>query len=119
MIKDEIGKAISAHGQWKQKLRFAIDTGASEAQPAKVKKDNNCAFGKWLHEHIAPEEKKSPYYTQVVDLHARFHSEAGIILGLAVIGKKDAANERMKMGSDFSKLSSELTKILQDWRAAA
>ncbi len=119
MIKDEIGNAISAHGQWKQKLRVAIDTGASEAKPERVSKDSNCAFGKWLHERIEPEHKKSPYYAEVRELHAKFHREAGAILSLAVVGKKDAANERMKMGGEFAKISGQLTKTLQDWRAAA
>ena len=52
-VHDEIDKAISAHGMWKQKLRNAIDTGECESTPAKVKMDNNCAFGKWLYERIS------------------------------------------------------------------
>jgi methyl-accepting chemotaxis protein len=118
MIKDEIGKAISAHGQWKQKLRVAIDTGASEAKPEKVKQDSNCAFGKWLHQAIAAENKKSPFYAEVIALHASFHKEAGAILELAVAGNKDAANDRMKLGGEFAKISGTLTKKLQEWRSA-
>ncbi|MEE9335231.1 MAG: CZB domain-containing protein [Granulosicoccaceae bacterium] len=119
MFEDVIGKAISAHGQWKQKLRNAIDTGASDITPEQGKQDCNCAFGKWLYEHIPAEQKTSPYYKEVRKLHADFHTEAGTILGMAIVGKKDEANARMKMGGNFSKLSSQLTKKLQEWRASA
>jgi len=119
MYEDEIGKAISAHGQWKQKLRSAIDTGSSDIGPDKVKQDCNCAFGIWLYEHMPEEAKSSTYYKEVREMHARFHIEAGTILGLAVSGNKKDANERMKMGGEFSKLSSQLVKKLQEWRAAA
>lgn len=118
MFEEEIGKAISAHGQWKQKLRSAIDSGSSDIAPEQVKQDCNCAFGKWLYGNMPEERKSSPYYKDVREMHARFHSEAGTIMGLAINGKKDDANDRMKMGSEFSKLSSQLTKKLQEWRAA-
>ncbi|MET1255541.1 CZB domain-containing protein [Aliikangiella maris] len=58
---DEISKAIAAHGQWKQKLRTAIDTGECESTPERVKQDNNCSFGKWLHERIDLAAKESPH----------------------------------------------------------
>jgi len=119
MYEDEIGKAISAHGKWKQKLRSAIDTGSSDVSPEKVKQDCNCAFGKWLYEHMPAEAKASPYYKEVREMHARFHTEAGTIMGLAISGKKNDANERMKMGGEFSKISGQLTRKLQEWRAAA
>ncbi|MEE9335230.1 MAG: CZB domain-containing protein [Granulosicoccaceae bacterium] len=119
MFEDEIGKAISAHGQWKQKLRGAIDTGSSDTTPEKVRQDCNCAFGKWLYEHMPADQKSTSYYKEVRELHAKFHVEAGSILGLAVVGKKNEANELMKMGGNFSKLSSQLTKKLQEWRASA
>lgn len=48
-VQEEISKAIAAHGQWKQKLRNAIETQECESTPSKVKMDNNCSFGKWLY----------------------------------------------------------------------
>ena len=115
-VHDEINKAISAHGQWKQKLRTAIKTCECESTPDKVKMDNNCSFGKWLHERIDPSVKGTKFYNEVVDLHAQFHKEAGYILELALNGNKEEANSLMKLGSTFSSLSSKLTIKLKEWQ---
>lgn len=114
-IRDEIPKAISAHGQWKVKLKRAIDTGECDSTPAKVKRDNNCSFGKWLHERIETQHRSTPYYNEVVKLHADFHKEAGSILELALNGSKDEATQKLGLGSDFSSLSSRLTKKMTEW----
>jgi Chemoreceptor zinc-binding domain len=71
-IQDEINNTIAAHGQWKQKLRTAIDTGESESTPEKVCKDNNCSFGKWIHERIEPSQKSSPHYSRALKLNSDF-----------------------------------------------
>jgi len=113
---DEIDKAISAHGMWKHKLRKAIDVGECESTPEKVCMDNNCAFGKWLHERIDASAKESDYYREIVDLHAKFHKEAGSILGLALQGNKGAANSRMTLTSPFTVLSGTLTRTMKAWQ---
>ena len=115
-VYEEINQAIAAHGQWKQKLRTAIDTGVCESTPDKVKLDNNCSFGKWLHERIDPSVKGTTYYNEVVILHAQFHKEAGSILELALNGNKEEAMNRMQLGSAFSSLSSKLTIKLNEWQ---
>ena len=115
-VKDEIDMAIAAHGFWKQRLRTAIATGKCESTPDKVKQDNNCSFGKWLHERIDPAVKSSSYYKEALSLHAEFHQEAGCILEIALKGEKEEANELLRIGSDFSRLSSALTQKLQEWK---
>lgn len=115
-VHDEIDQAIAAHREWKFKLRTAIDTGECESTPEKVKKDNNCSFGKWLHERIDPSVKGSPYYNEIVDLHARFHKEAGSILEMALNGKPEKARELMESGNDFVTLSSLLTLKMTEWQ---
>lgn len=114
---EEIGKAISAHGQWKMKLRKAIDTGECESTPFRVKQDCNCAFGKWLHQRIDPRTKATPQYPDIVRLHADFHKEAGTILELALYGDKDEARSRIGLGSHFSRISAELTKEMSAWQS--
>ena len=89
---------------WKQKLRQAIDAGECEPTPDKVKLDNNCAFGKWLNERIDPSVKKSPFYTEIVSLHAQFH--------------KESANELMGITKGFAKYSGALTKKMKEWQAS-
>jgi len=112
----EIDKAISAHGMWKQKLRNAIETGKSESTPDKVSQDNNCSFGKWLHERIDPVAKSSPFYAEVLDLHAAFHKEAGSILEHALKGEKEQANKLMGLGENFAKCSGALTRKMKEWQ---
>lgn len=115
-VNEEIGKAISAHGQWKRKLKLAIDTGECESTPERVKQDCNCAFGQWLHNRIDPNAKASPFYRDALNTHAEFHREAGSILELALNGEKDAANERMALGSTFSSVSARLTRTMTEWQ---
>ena len=115
-VHDEINQAIAAHGQWKVKLRNAIETGECESTPDKVKQDNNCSFGKWLHERIDPEVKHSPFYKEIVYLHAQFHKEAGAILELALNGNKKEAENLMKSWSSFSGLSGKLTRKMMEWQ---
>jgi len=115
-VKDEINKAISAHGMWKHKLRTAIDTGECESTPLKVKRDNNCAFGKWLHERIDNDSKGSAFYSEVVDLHKHFHQEAGAILELALDGDPEQARGLMAIGQPFAKYSAALTRKLKEWQ---
>ena len=115
-IKEEIDKAIAAHGQWKGKLRTAIETGQCESTPEKVKQDNNCSFGKWLYYRIDETYKNSAHYKTILDLHAKFHQEAGSILELAMNGDKTTASEKMGLGKPFRHLSAELTENLNDWK---
>lgn len=111
---EEIKKAIGAHGMWKTRLRSAVDTGTSEFTVDKVKADNNCDFGKWLH-GLPNEEKKTENWTKIRDLHAKFHVEAAKILDSALTGKKDVAVKGLEVTSDFSKLSASLTTAMIGW----
>ncbi len=117
-VYEEIDKAIAAHGMWKQKLRKAIDTGECESTPERVKQDNNCSFGKWLHERIDPTVKNMPQYAEILQLHADFHREAGAILALALTGSPEEAKQRIGLGSDFAKVSALLTKKMRAWQEA-
>lgn len=113
---DDISNAIAAHGRWKQTLREAIKTGVCESTPERVKQDNNCSFGKWLHERIDPKDKNSAFYDEVVDLHAKFHLEAGSILELALNGAPDKATSLMQIRGQFSILSANLTSKMKQWQ---
>lgn len=115
-IREEIDAAVGAHGAWKQKLRTAIETGECESTPERVKKDDNCSFGKWLHHRMDEQYKKSPFYSEIISLHAAFHREAGAILEMALNGEKEAANDKMKLSSEFSKLSASLTAKMREWQ---
>lgn len=114
-MNEEITAAIAAHGQWKQRLIDAIDTGNSEFKPDVLKQDNQCAFGKWFYSLPAAEQNSSSG-KEIKDLHAKFHQYAGNILHLALIGKKDEARKEIGFGSEYSKCSSQLVSALTKWK---
>lgn len=113
--KDEITKAIGAHGLWKQRLRQAIDTGKSDFTVEKVRPDNNCDFGKWLH-GLAAGDKTSAHWKTVQELHANFHQEASRVLDLALKGKKPDAEKGIAPDSPFAKVSTSLTGAMMKWK---
>lgn len=117
MENENIDKAITAHGAWKERLANAIANGSSDFDPEVVKLPDKCEFGKWLYGgDISADAKTGDYYPKAVDLHARFHVEAGKILTLALAGNKTEAEGLMADGSEFTQLSSTLTGLLNDWK---
>lgn len=115
-IKDEINKAIAAHGMWKQRLRLAIDTTNSEFTVERVRPDNLCEFGKWIYS-LSPSDQQSPHWKTVKELHAKFHIAAAHVLELALKGKKKEAETAFTSGSDFARVSSELTSAMMKWKS--
>lgn len=113
--KDAIKKGIGAHGMWKQRLIKAIKTGESEWTPTVVCQDNQCEFGKWLYSCSA-EEKSSPHFNNVKDLHAQFHKSAANVLTLALAKKQADAEKEIASGSDYANHSSALTKEMMQWQ---
>lgn len=119
MDTENITKAISAHGQWKERLAHAIWSGTSEFNPEVVKLPDRCELGQWLYgSDIAADAKASAYYQKAVDVHAQFHVEASTVLSLALQGDMAQAEKRMAPGSAFANLSTTLTDVLKDWKAA-
>jgi hypothetical protein len=114
--KDEIQKAISAHGMWKARLLTAVNTGSSDFTVAQVSSDQNCDFGKWLYNGIDGTTRSSPHYEEVRRLHAGFHSAAGKVLGSALGGNAPAAKASIEdQKGEYATASSTLTKALMGW----
>jgi len=103
-----ISKAIGIHSKWTYHIKQAVKTEATEYDPAIVKTDNSCEFGKWLYNDAPPELKRLPIYREIKDIHARFHVEASRVLTLALSGKKYEAIEAIRLGSEYEHLSSIL-----------
>ena len=114
---EEINKAIGAHGMWKQRLREAINTGKSDFTVERVRPDNLCDFGKWLYS-LPANDQTSPQWNAVRELHGKFHVTAARVLSLAVGGHKQEAEAALDPGSQFSKVSVELTAAMMKWKAA-
>lgn len=115
-MKEEIKKAIGAHGMWKTRLRNAMDTGKIEIPIATIRTDNQCDFGKWLYGvSIDPQHKLSEHYKKVKEMHASFHQVAASVAGLILAGKKSEAEKMMDMQGEYTLVSEKLTKLMVEW----
>lgn len=111
--KEQIDKAMVAHGMWKMRLRIAINSGQSDFDPLVVRTDNQCEFGKWLY---SLQDTSSPFYEQVRTLHASFHTAAADVLTKALNGNSKEALSSMNVGGDYDQISSALSDKLQEWK---
>ena|SRR6218665_3572831 len=114
-IIDEITSAIGAHGAWKLRLRTAISHGSSDVTPEIVAKDDQCAFGKWLHgSSLDADIRAGKPYEVVQRLHADFHRCAGDVLRKAVSGQARDANTLFE--GEFTERSQILVTALTKWK---
>jgi len=112
----EIEKAIGAHGMWKARLKAAIDTGKSEMPVETIRVDNQCEFGKWLYgATLSAQDKTSPHYSKVKELHAQFHKTAARVAALALSGKKAEAEKMIASGGEYAEASAKLTGAMMEW----
>lgn len=115
----QITAALAAHGQWKARLRTAIAEGKCDLTVTIALRDDQCAFGKWLHGEASPELRSSAHYSSCKQLHAEFHRAAGEVLQLALAGKKAEAEAKLASGTPFTGTSMKLTLELSNWLKAA
>ena len=112
----QIEMALAAHAAWKERLRQAIDTRSSATPVDTVRRDDQCAFGKWLTgPTLSRDLKRTAGYEKCRRLHSRFHAAAGSVLAAALAGRKDEANRAMCGGSEFAEISTQLTSALVAW----
>jgi Chemoreceptor zinc-binding domain len=115
--KSEIDQAIGAHGMWTARLKMAIASGTSDTPIETIRKDTECAFGRWLHgPGLAEVEKEGLPYREVRDLHARFHEFAAQVAEFAQAGKQNEAEQMMATGGAFTEASRRLTQAMVAWR---
>jgi hypothetical protein len=113
-MKEQIEKAIAAHGAWKTRLEGAIETGKIDTPVETIKMDNQCAFGKWLYgDGASIASQHAARYGNVKDLHAQFHIAAGQVAELAIAGKKSEASQAMN--ANYLAASTALNKEMTEW----
>jgi len=109
----DFGEVVHNHSHWKFLLKKAIESGQCELSVAHVRDVHHCAFGRWLHSSAG---RSLPNYSEVVELHQRFHEEAANVLELALQRHFYQASEQLKLGSRFSQASANLISKLSDVR---
>jgi hypothetical protein len=99
----DLSTAISAHAEWKTKLRSAAEKKEA-LDVATISADNCCALGKWLHGEAKAKYGALPAYKECVTTHARFHSAAGEVA--AKVNKAQFNDSLIGPGSPFGAASS-------------
>lgn len=92
----------------------AIDTGQSDVPVEQARRNDACAFGKWLSSGVNPADQRSPHYARAVELHTRFHQAAGRVLTFALEHHKNEAASAIRPGTPFAVTSAELTMTVLD-----
>ena len=103
--------AISAHREWKVKLRGAI-AAHGQLDADKVCQDNQCPLGKWLHGPGGATWGGKPSFVALVDKHAEFHRTAGEVARRINAGDYEFAERLIGSGSQFATVSSEVSTLL-------
>lgn len=118
MFRDQITRAIGAHGLWQARLRRAVMRGSLDVQARTAGDDDRCEFGRWLHA-LPASDRDGPHFERVRALHADFHREAAAVLALAHQGRHDEARARLEPGAELDRLTTELTEAMIAWARAA
>lgn len=101
----DLTTAIQAHGEWKLKLRGAIQK-KEQLDAAAISVDNKCPLGQWLHGEAKKSFGALKSYQDCVTKHAAFHQEASKVA--ATINKADytAATAMLEGGTTYAAASS-------------
>ncbi len=116
-LKRSITVAMGAHGMWKSRLADAAKTGQSEWTVDILKQDNQCEFGKWLYA-LPAQFRTNEHYEIVKKKHAEFHKLCAHILGDALAGKLEKAQNELAADSEFAKQSNNLILLMSKWKRA-
>ncbi|MGK5083556.1 CZB domain-containing protein [Bdellovibrionota bacterium FG-1] len=110
--------AISAHIDWKMKLRAYISKPDKSLNPATVGKDDQCALGKWIHSEGA-KFAAIPEFAELKTVHAKFHKCAGEVITVADTGATEKANGMIASGSEYLTVSTKCVSLIRDVRQKA
>ena len=110
-VEDILAAALEAHDTWKARLQTAIETGESSISVEQASRDDQCAFGKWLH---APGQFRDEYpddWQSLHDFHEQFHRQAATILKLAVTHQQTQAKHQLQ-AKEFVRVTRSLRNSL-------
>jgi hypothetical protein len=112
----DIEQAIRAHAQWMAQLRQAVVDALSGIDVQRIRADNHCEFGNWLHgPSLSPDERLTDHYLEVRRLHAEFHELAGRIVELAAAGQ--VAEAYTLLYGEYITLSGRLILAMRAWQS--
>ena len=107
----DFADAIEAHRRWKVRLRQAI-AGRERLDAADICRDDRCALGQWIHGPGGRRHGTRTLFTDLLARHAEFHRAAGEVARRINAGAYDDAQQLLDSGSEFARLSGEVSTLL-------
>ncbi|MFA5171760.1 MAG: CZB domain-containing protein [Sulfuriferula sp.] len=101
----DLTSAVGKHAEWKTKFRSAI-TKKEQMDSVAIAKDNCCELGKWLHGEAKAQFGRLSSYTECLQKHASFHTEAGKVAAAINSKKYSEAEAMLDGGTSYAKISS-------------
>ena len=81
-------EAISAHAQWKVRLRVILeDPGQAGLKPDEVERDDQCDLGKWIHGEGSMYAGDAAFEA-LEEAHRQFHLLAADVIRKAGVGRR-------------------------------
>lgn len=110
--------AIRAHIDWKMKLRSYLSHPDGTIKAAELRRDDQCALGKWIHGEGAA-YAADPDFVTAKDAHIRFHQEAANIVKKADSGQNVGEEIALGAKSPFSAASTDVMTALMRLKSSA
>jgi methyl-accepting chemotaxis protein len=99
--------AISAHAEWKAKLRTAI-LKEEQLDADAISLDDRCPLGQWLHGDGKAQYGRMACFGPCVTKHAEFHKSAGSVAKTINAHKYTEAQAMLAARTPFSEASNAL-----------
>jgi methyl-accepting chemotaxis protein len=96
--------AITAHAEWKMKLRRAIQAKES-LDVASISSDDKCPLGQWLHGEAKGRYARLTSYGTCLANHAEFHRCAGKVATTINAGNYSEAEAMLANGTPYAAAS--------------
>ena len=118
MLSDKqfnLNKAISAHAQWKIKLRNAA-MNHEHLDANTIHRDDACALGQWLYgdgEHVHGDKET---FKHLRHAHKEFHHAAAMVAETINGGQTDRAQRMLGNGTPFANSTNKVIKAIQELR---
>ena len=114
----DLEKALTAHAEWKIKLRGAIHK-KERLDEATIGSDRCCPLGQWLHGEAKQTYAKLPSHVACVARHAEFHRQAAAVAHSINGGKFAEAEAMLGNGSVYSSASNAVALAIMALRKEA
>jgi len=108
----DLSQAISAHVEWKVKLRAAI-MKKEQLDANSVSIDNKCALGQWLYGEAKIKYGQLKSYPDLLAKHAVFHKEVARVALLVNSQKYAEAETMLGVDSSYSNASNDVRVAIQ------